>query len=129
MTDLIKAADALAEAAAPYARRTKDAEHGLHKALIAYRSARESAGEVKVKPLTFYRPFERETGYMIAETSFPNLYYETGLIPDGKGYYCKVRAKYSLYGFIDIFQSEELAQIAAQADYERRRRSALADTE
>lgn len=78
-----------------------------------------------VKPLEFYWPYQRSSGYMVAETAFPNLIYETGLRGDGKAYYCKVRAKHSIYGLSDMFQSKDAAQKAAQADYSRRILAAL----
>lgn len=59
MTDLIKAADALADTADEYAEGNATLER-LDAALHTYRQARESADGVKVKPLDMP---ERRNGY------------------------------------------------------------------
>lgn len=89
-----------------------------HTALTAYRSARESAGEVKVKPLVW----ECEAGWRWK-----------GMPPDGffpsvaKWVWSDMNGKFKHLGSKDLFSTVEEAKAAAQADYETRIRGALAE--
>lgn len=123
MNNLIKAADDLAEAV--WQNRglpTSVLDHikassRVQRALTAYRAARESAGEVRVKPLVW----ECEAGWRWKGTPpdgfFSSVAKWVWRLPNGG---------FKHAGSKDVFTAVEAAKAAAQADYETRIRSALA---
>ena len=120
MTDLIKAADALAEAVNEQLSYRDlcgdkgDLERNMRNALVAYRQARESADGVRVKPLVWEGDF--------AHTSLGGYYHiEYG---NEHALVLKFHAGSSQTG-IAVKYDIPAIEAAAQADYESRIKAAL----
>jgi hypothetical protein len=118
MTDLIKAADALAEAVNEQLSYMDlcgdkgDLERNMRTTLTAYRQARESADGVKVKPLVWVKPPDWKDCDLCSEDGFYEICEGQLLFNPG-----------SEVG--SIFETLEDAKAAAQADYEARIKAAL----
>lgn len=112
-SDLMKAADELAEAVESRMNDLGgyDGRFPVRKALTAYLTARESAGEVKVKPLVWKNGHAHGVGH--------HYFTRNG---------CLYRGEFSGKTGLHCGPAWELEEVA-QADYETRIRSALVQEE
>jgi len=96
------------------------------RALTAYRAARESAGEVEVKPLAWDDLSNEDGGWLKANIEFGHDYSLMSYENDTWGWFTSFKTSRGYSGCQGKGLTMDDAKAAAQSDYARRIRSALA---